>query len=131
MERSPAGKDAGVLMNGKQDMNQQCALVAQKANHILGYIKSSVASRVKEVILPLYSALMRTHLEYCIQMWSPQYRRDVGLLECVQRSAATMIQGMEQLPSEDSLRELGLFSLKKRRLQGGLRANFQCLKVGM
>ena len=94
-------------------------------------MKRSVASRTRKVILPLCSVLVRPHVEYCIQMWSPQYRRDVGLLECVQRSAAKMIQGMEQLPSEDSLRELGLFSLKKRRLQGGLRANFQCLKVGM
>jgi len=53
---------------------------AQKANHILGKIKSSVGSRSREVVLPLYSALVRSHLESCIQLWSPQHRKDVDLL---------------------------------------------------
>ena len=59
---------------------------------------------------------MRPHLEYCIQMGGPQYRRDVDLLECIQGRATKMIQGMEHLPSEDRLRELGLFGLEKRML---------------
>ena len=58
--------------------------------HILGCIKRSVASRAREVILPLYSVLITPHLEYCIQMWSPQYRRDMDLLVCIQRKATAM-----------------------------------------
>ena len=96
-------------MDGKLNMSQLCVLAAQKANHILGCIRRSTASREKEAILPLYSVLMRLHLEYCIQMWSSQYRRDMDL-ERVQRRATKMIQGMEHLPCEDRLRELGLFS---------------------
>ncbi|GAB0188408.1 mitochondrial enolase superfamily member 1 [Grus japonensis] len=128
IESSPEEKDLGVLIDEKLSMSRQRALAAQKANRVLGCIKRGVTSRSREVVLPLYSTLERPHLEYCVQLWGPQYRRDMELLDQVQRRAMKMIRGLEHLSYEDRLREMGLFSLEKRRLWGDLIAAFQYLK---
>ena len=91
-------------MDGKLNMSQQCTITTQKVNWILGRIKRSVISRSREVILPLYCALERPHLEYCAHMGSPQYSKVLDLFERTQRRATKMSQGMEHLSYKDRLR---------------------------
>jgi len=126
IESSPEKKDLGVLVDQKLNMTRQCVLAVQKANRILGCIPSSMASRAREGILPLCSCesppgVLRPALE-------PSAQETHGPVGVGPEKATKMIRGLEHLSCEERLREMGLFSLEKRRLQRDLIAAFQYLK---
>ena len=100
LESSPAEKDLGVLVDETLNVSQQCVPAVWKANGILGSISREVASRDREGIVPLCSALVRPHLQYCVQVWGPQYRKGRELLERVQRRPHRCSEGCSTSPTK-------------------------------
>ena len=121
-------KDLGVMVKSDLKSGSQCLAASRKANIILGFIARNFQCKTPEVITRLYTSLVRPHLEYAVQFWSPSYQKDEKKLEGVQRRATKLIPGFRGLTYEERLKRLDLFSLNKRRIRGDLIETFKILK---
>ena len=111
-------KDLGVTINANMKVTEQCRIAASQGNQILGIIRGNITYKEKGLIVPLYKAIVRPHLEYCIQAWIPYLRKDIYMLEKVQRRTTKLITGLRDISYEDRLKECGLTTLEMRRLRG-------------
>ena len=121
-------RDLGVCVHRSLKVGNQVDKVVKKAYGVLAFIGRGIEFRSRSVMLQLYTTLVRPHLEYCVQFWSPHYRKDVGALERVQRRFTRMLPGMEGRSYEERLRDLGLFSLERRRLRGDLIETYKMIR---
>ena len=99
-------------------VSEQCCIAASKGNQILGLIRRNITCKGKKLIIPLYKAIVRPHLEYRIKAWRSYRKKDVDTLERTQTRATKMIPELRDLSYEERLKECGLTTLETRRLRG-------------
>ena len=92
-------------MNANMKVSEQCRIAASHGNHILGMIQRNTTYKEKGLIVPLYTAIVRPNLEYCIQAWRPYLRNEIDMLEKVQRRTTKLITGLRDLSYEEILKE--------------------------
>ena len=110
-------KDLGVTMNASMKVSEQCRIAASKGNQVLGMTRRNITYKENSCIVPLYKEIVRPHLAYCIQAWSPYLRKDIDMLEKIQR-ATKLIPELRDLRYEERLKECGLTTLETRILRG-------------
>ena len=108
--------DLGIMIIKDLKCSKQCLNAANADNKILGMIKRTFTCKSEKIILQLYKSLVRPRLEYCIQAWCPHLRKDIDLLEKVQRRATRLIYSLHDLPYYDRLKRLKLTTLVTRRV---------------
>ena len=79
-------KDLGVTISANMKVSEQCSFTGSNGNQIRGLIKRNISYKKKELIIPLYKAIVRPHLEYCMQAWRPYRKTDIDTLERISRA---------------------------------------------
>ena len=110
-------RDLGVTISANMKFSEQSGIAASNGNQILGLIRRKITNNDKKLIIPLYKAIVRPHLEYCIQTWRPYRKEDIDTLKCIQRRVTKIIPQLRYVSYEERLTECGLTTLETRRLR--------------
>ena len=127
LEITEKEKDLGVYITRDLKSQEQCVQSAKKAQSVLGMVKWHFKSVDKDDFNVLYKTYVRPHLEYCVQVWSPHFKKDIECLETIQRRATKLVKRLKRKSYEERLKSLGLYSLQQRRLRGDLIETFKIL----
>ena len=112
-------KDLWVSMNANMKVSEQCRIAASKGNQVIGMIRRNITYKEKSLIVPMYKAIVRPHLEYCIQAWSPDIRKYIDMLEKIQRRATKLIPGLKDLRYERTTRGMWTDNTRNAKIKGG------------
>ena len=113
-------KDLGVWIHKSLKVAKHCAEAAKKANRVLGMIKRNFIYKDKSTVMKLYKSLVRPHLDYCMQVWSPHLKKDIDQIEKIQHRATKLIPGMKHLPYNTRIKLCNLMTLEDRRRRSDL-----------
>jgi len=114
----------------KLNMSQQCAAAAAQTKKTLGCIHRDITGRDRHMIFPLYPVLVRPCLAYCVQFWSPQFKKNMDRMERVQRTATKMLKDLEKLPCGERVKEVDLLCTQQKRVRKNFITVFEHLKGG-
>jgi hypothetical protein len=118
-------RDLGVILTSNLKASSHCQAICKKANRALGMIRRTFNTRRQDILLRVYKALVRPHLEFCTPAWSPLYKKDAQLLEKVQHRFTRLIPELKSLPYSDRLSRLGITTLEERRNRADLLEMFK------
>ena len=116
--RTTKENNLGVTFSADLKVSEQCGIAASKGNQIIGLIRRTITYKDKHLVVPLYKAMVRPHLEYCIQAWRPYRKKDIDKLEKIKRRLTKMIPELRYLSYESRLLQCGLTKVETRRLRG-------------
>ena len=120
-------RDLGVTIDNHLNFRKHISNITAKARRNMGIIRRTIDNLDKETFLPLYTALVRSHLDYGHSVWSPYQQQDIKQLESVQRHATKKVNGLKNMPYQERLKHLGLTTLKYRRLRGDMIETYKIL----
>ena len=111
-------KYLGVAMDANMKVSVQCRIAASKGNQVIGLIRRNITYKENSLIVPLYKAIVRPHLEYCIQIWSPYLKKDIHRLDKIQRRATKLIPGLGDFRYEERLQGMWTDNTRNAKIKG-------------